>query len=1396
MKITSLITSIFLLSFCNLFTQNQFDINIDGIHESDSIRVIVQKSAEILLKDWAHYNGGETSTVSFNLSEGEWAVKLDATGYTYPSQQIINIPADVNMTWTLTPLTDDDYDYTWQDDGSAAGHATQRYINEPARIVVLNDSIAVPDDFSAVKLRTEYGVILSDSIQPWSNEDSYRLYKMFSNLPYNSYGEGNGINYETGENIRGVFMLTDQEQDNDLSIDNSNQIPYATVSQSAFVYAEPQIVTIDGIRGKFFSKRLYHTVVNFITDFANDDGVVSWLANERFGIKFMKADQETEDLMNEDQSNFQEFFKSEKLEILAMFEELPEGFHKQEGLKYLVRRINGQDNPQYPTAAAIAWTGFNTMEFMSKAFNGGDINDSRRLILHEKAHFLWAYSFDQELKDDWADLGDWFEDPTSASGWSTTNTTESVSAYAHLKSPNEDLAESIAFYLTNPDALLSVSVRKYEFVRDRIMHGTRYIAQIREDLTFTVYNLFPDYTYPGKVTKIELQVEGGSEEDKLVTIRATLNSEDPSIDGASGAYLRFSSSIGTIHDIGLSPENGQNQDSILVGTTTFSYLEKSGYWNLDSFKVFDPVGNNRYENTSTVGMKLYIENPLEDILAPSYNYDYTYEIVEDRFTTGGNSGTLAEDGELMKAIKISFSHYDASPTGRGYARMIVPNDGDEEVYNRDIQGPAIIDEERGFNNGFNSDKHFEMYLLLYDYLQSGYYSTTYSFVSDIAGNKGVVYHVKDTADFNISEDNKYKVFKEVRDSIYVETLYPDSIKPEIDINNITITAEPTNPEAPNGETRVDISILARDLSDFTGHEAGVSAVHFTLRDPLGGITGYQTGNGTMNHPNFITGDQNGDGNNQWKLYNFNLLLPQGSPPGEWGMASAYVADKAGNWEEYSFVEYIRFDIIESEIELTSPLEVEITDKVVNANNVDSIEVSMSCEPCEDMNYVYTIYSLMGGNVVRGEGIFESDSISVNSINTEGVLEGIIKLTVQVTDTEDQLIATKSAEYTKDTVLPASYYSQSNLENEGTSSLDDWVIEVVIESVDINGTYNLDIDEASTSESGRVQSLSFEGDLSSEITILENLDISNLENGDYKFDLKVTDPNGNLGESEILYYRKGEETITLLGSEYVPNNAPISVDGSTVKDEDTPQIINLSASDVDGDDLTYTIGTAPTNGTVTLTGAEVVYTPNENFNGTDSFTFTSSDGTIESNAGTVAITVTAVNDAPVAQDGTETVNPGVPKTFSLIANDIDGDNLTYTIISQPSNGSITIDGNQATYTSDIIFLGEDNFTFSVSDGELTSNISSISINVTLGTLGELEYSLNNVKSYPNPVDDFYIIESAITLKIEIYDVNGRILMRRNLDAGENKIDASGLATGYYIIRMHHLSKNASRILIKR
>ena len=67
----------------------------------------------------------------------------------------------------------------------------------------------------------------------------------------------------------------------------------------------------------------------------------------------------------------------------------------------MVRRIDGQDNPlpEYKQAAAIAWTGMETIEFMSKAFVSGNLSDTRRLILHEKAHFLWEYTFDDSTKE-------------------------------------------------------------------------------------------------------------------------------------------------------------------------------------------------------------------------------------------------------------------------------------------------------------------------------------------------------------------------------------------------------------------------------------------------------------------------------------------------------------------------------------------------------------------------------------------------------------------------------------------------------------------------------------------------------------------------------------------------------------------------------------------------------------------------------------------------------------------------------------------------------------------------------------------------------------------------------------------------------------------------------------
>src|SRR4029453_18261813 len=111
-----------------------------------------------------------------------------------------------------------------------------------------------------------------------------------------------------------------------------------------------------------------------------------------------------------------------------------------------------------------------------------------------------------------------------------------------------------------------------------------------------------------------------------------------------------------------------------------------------------------------------------------------------------------------------------------------------------------------------------------------------------------------------------------------------------------------------------------------------------------------------------------------------------------------------------------------------------------------------------------------------------------------------------------------------------------------------------------------------------------------------------------------------------------------------NDAPIAVDDSYTTTEDTalsvaaPGILG-NDTDVDGGQLTPSVVSPPVNGTVTLDTAigAFIYTPNPNFNGTDTFTYQVTDGTATSNLATVTLTVTPVNDPPVAANDSYITN---------------------------------------------------------------------------------------------------------------------------------------------------------------
>ncbi|MEE3233614.1 MAG: Ig-like domain-containing protein, partial [Candidatus Latescibacterota bacterium] len=178
-----------------------------------------------------------------------------------------------------------------------------------------------------------------------------------------------------------------------------------------------------------------------------------------------------------------------------------------------------------------------------------------------------------------------------------------------------------------------------------------------------------------------------------------------------------------------------------------------------------------------------------------------------------------------------------------------------------------------------------------------------------------------------------------------------------------------------------------------------------------------------------------------------------------------------------------------------------------------------------------------------------------------------------------------------------------------------------------------------------------------------------------------------------------------------NDAPTVSSVSVAAGEDTQQSIVLSSgSDVDGDDLTYALASNPSKGTATLSGNTVTYTPNSNYSGSDSFTFKASDGSLTSSAGTVFVTMNAVNDAPVATAQSVSTNEDTQLSITLAGTDPEGSNLTYALASNPSKGTASLSGNTVTFTPTTNYSGSDSFTFKVSDGSLTSSAATVSITV--------------------------------------------------------------------------------------
>ena len=144
------------------------------------------------------------------------------------------------------------------------------------------------------------------------------------------------------------------------------------------------------------------------------------------------------------------------------------------------------------------------------------------------------------------------------------------------------------------------------------------------------------------------------------------------------------------------------------------------------------------------------------------------------------------------------------------------------------------------------------------------------------------------------------------------------------------------------------------------------------------------------------------------------------------------------------------------------------------------------------------------------------------------------------------------------------------------------------------------------------------------------------------------------------------------------------------------------SDVEGDPLTVASNTQPDHGEVACDESSCIYTPDRDFHGTDTFTYTVSDG-IDTATATVTVTVDPVNDPPVAADDGATTDEDTAAMIEVLGNDrdVDGDPLAIDEHTQPGDGEVACDETSCTYTPDRDFHGIDTFTYTVSDGVETA-----------------------------------------------------------------------------------------------